>query len=105
MRKKVLIISYSYPPANVPAAQRPYSLAKYLDKTKYKVKVLTCANPDSSLGFDQSMNTDIEDVEVVKVKSAFNLNSQREVKKSTMHTEDKIGFNQKIKIKLFNLKS
>jgi glycosyltransferase involved in cell wall biosynthesis len=103
MRKKVLIISYSYPPANVPAAQRPYSLAKYLDKTKYKVKVLTCANPDSSLGFDQSMNTDIEDVEVVKVKSAFNLNSQREVKKSTMHTEDKIGFNQKIKIKLFNL--
>jgi len=31
-KKKILIISYSYPPANVPAAQRPYSFAKYLDK-------------------------------------------------------------------------
>ena len=37
MKKNVLIISYSYPPNNVAGAQRPYALAKYLDKEKYNV--------------------------------------------------------------------
>ena len=36
MKKNILIISYSYPPSNVPAAQRPYAVAKYLDKEKFE---------------------------------------------------------------------
>lgn len=102
MKKKVLVISYSYPPSNAPAAQRPYSLAKYLDKTKYKVTVLTCANPDSSMGFDKDMDSDIEGVNVIKVKAAINLKSQREVKNSTMQLETKRGLKQKLKIMFFN---
>lgn len=50
MKKKVTIISYSFPPANSPAAQRPYSIAKYIDKSTIQLNVLTCSNQDSSLG-------------------------------------------------------
>ena len=67
MKKKILIISYSYPPANVPAAQRPYSFAKYLDKSNYEVTVLTCANQDSSLGFDTLFNEELPDVKLLKI--------------------------------------
>ena len=37
VKKNVLIISYSYPPSNVPAAQRPYTVAKYLNKDVFDV--------------------------------------------------------------------
>ena len=72
--KNVLIISYIYPPYNAPAARRPYSWAKYLDKDKYKVTVLTCSNPDSSLGIDKTMNIELPNVTLIKVASALNSN-------------------------------
>lgn len=53
--KRLTIISYSFPPTNAPAAQRPYTIAKYLGKEGYKVNVLTCSNQDSSLGVDDEM--------------------------------------------------
>lgn len=47
---RVMIISYSFPPSNAPAAQRPYTIAKYLSRENYRVSVLSCSNQDSSLG-------------------------------------------------------
>lgn len=69
--KNIVIISYIYPPYNAPAARRPYSWAKYLDKTKYNVTVLTCSNPDSSLGMDASMNNELPGVTILKVASSL----------------------------------
>jgi len=48
--KKVLIISYSYPPSNAAAAQRPYFLAKYLKQNSFEPLVLTSNSTNSSLG-------------------------------------------------------
>ncbi|MGI6479161.1 MAG: hypothetical protein ACOX0M_06930 [Salinivirgaceae bacterium] len=48
--KKLFIISYSFPPSNAPAAQRPYSIAYYLGLEGFDVSVLSCKNQDSSLG-------------------------------------------------------
>jgi len=67
--KKVLIISYSYPPSNVPSAQRPYALAKYLNKDKYQVYVATCSNPESALGFNDKFNPELNGVKLIKIKS------------------------------------
>ncbi len=78
MKKKILIISYSYPPANVPAAQRPYSIAKYLDKNKFDVTVLTCGNQDSSLGFDTTFNEELQNVNLIKV-NGFKVSKNRTV--------------------------
>lgn len=68
-KQKVLIISYSYPPSNAPAAQRPYALAKYIDKEKYDVTVITCANADSSLGFNEGFDEALEKVKLIRIKS------------------------------------
>jgi len=77
-KKKILLISYSYPPANVPAAQRPYSIAKYLDKEKFDVTVLTCGNQDSSLGFDNTFNEKLPNVNLIKV-NGFKVSKNRTV--------------------------
>lgn len=69
MKKKVLVISYSYPPSNAPAAQRPYALAKYLDKSLFEVTVITCENADSSLGFDEGFDESSPGVRLVKIAS------------------------------------
>ena len=47
---KILIVSYSYPPDNTPAAQRPYFIAKYLSLMGHEVSVLTTGASNSSLG-------------------------------------------------------
>ncbi|GAP67905.1 hypothetical protein BA6E_101351 [Bacteroidales bacterium 6E] len=61
--KKITIISYSFPPSNTPAAQRPYSIAKYLGMQGHDIAVLSCSNQDSSLGFNGKL----------KYKQAFRL--------------------------------
>ncbi|HAQ21328.1 MAG TPA: hypothetical protein DCR40_19165 [Prolixibacteraceae bacterium] len=53
--KKLTIISYSFPPSNAPAAQRPYTIAKYLAQGGFKVSVLSCSNQDSSLGLQRQV--------------------------------------------------
>ncbi|MFC4691486.1 glycosyltransferase [Dokdonia genika] len=94
--KNILIISYIYPPYNAPAARRPYSWAKYLDKSKYKVTVLTCSNPDSSLGMDRSMNVDLPNVTLVKVKSSLKSNISKDLRDSnTIHNSS--GLKTKVK--------
>jgi glycosyltransferase involved in cell wall biosynthesis len=52
--RKILLVSYQFPPAGGVAVQRILSLAKYLPKHGYEVHVLCCRNPgipewDSSL--------------------------------------------------------
>lgn len=47
---KVLIVTYSYPPDNTPAAQRPYFLAKHLASMGHDVNILTTSASNSSLG-------------------------------------------------------
>ena len=70
-KKKVVIITYGYPPFNAPSVQRPYTLAKYLDKTVYEVVVITCPNADSSLGYDPNFDETLEDVSLLKVPAKF----------------------------------
>lgn len=69
MKKNVLILSYTYPPSNAPAAQRPYTLAKYLDKERYNVRVITCSNADSSLGFDEGFDPELPAVRLISIPS------------------------------------
>lgn len=87
MKKNILIISYSYPPLNDAGAQRPYALAKYLDKTKFNITVLTCKNPSSPIGINKGFNPSIENVTLIKIESfigssinSFNI-SKKESKK------------------------
>ena len=81
MKRNILIISYSYPPSNVPAAQRPYALAKYLDKEKYNITVITCSNADVSWGVNDRINPEIESVDLIKIKS-FLSRSATNIKKN-----------------------
>jgi glycosyltransferase involved in cell wall biosynthesis len=83
MKKKVVIVSYTYPPSNAPAAQRPYALAKYLDKSKYDVIVLTCSNADSSLGFEPNFNEELPNVNLIKTKAWIGTNASSLRQKST----------------------
>lgn len=69
MKKKILIIAYGYPPLNNAGAQRPYALAKYLDKTKFDITVLTCENPSSPIGVNVGFNPFLQNVSIIKVKS------------------------------------
>jgi hypothetical protein len=64
MKAKLLIISYSFPPDNVPAAQRPYFMAKYLQESGTTDNiVLTSQNAMSSLG--QSDWADLSSLNIV----------------------------------------
>ncbi len=56
MRPTVLIVSYSFPPANSPAAQRTYYFAKHLPTHDIHPVVLTTSKNISSLGYGQSMS-------------------------------------------------
>ena len=69
MKTNILIISYAYPPNNAAGAQRPYAIAKYLDKTKYNVTVLTCENPSTPLGINRGFDPSLEGVKLIKLKS------------------------------------
>jgi len=92
-KKKILIISYSYPPANDPAANRPYYFAKYLNKEKFDISVLTCSNQDSSLGFSDRKK--LNDIKMVFIKS-FNISKFRN--KNESNIKDKSTKYQKFKI-------
>lgn len=102
--KNILIISYIYPPYNAPAARRPYSWAKYLDKSKYDVTVLTCSNPDSSLGMDSSMDNTLPDVTLLKIKSALNSNVGSDLRDANLTTTQS-GVKTKLKQRLVKVGS
>jgi glycosyltransferase involved in cell wall biosynthesis len=71
MTKKVVIISYSFPPNNAPAAQRPYYFAKYLPLHNIEVTIITEANSIGSLG--NSNWADTSNMHIIKTGIANNL--------------------------------
>ena len=88
-KKKVLIISYSYPPSNVPAVQRPYNVAKYLNKENFDVTVIACANFDISWGINEGFNPELPKVNLIKINSLLgrgstSLKSYRAVSSKTL---------------------
>ncbi|MGJ8665817.1 MAG: glycosyltransferase [Patiriisocius sp.] len=101
IKKNVLIVSYTYPPSNAPAAQRPYAIAKFLDKQKFNVTVLTCGNADSSMGFDASFNPELPDVTLIKVATLFG-NKTADLRKHKTVAAN-ASLKTKIKSKIFNL--
>ena len=69
--KKILIISYNYPPDNAPAAQRPAAFHKYLETNSI---VLTPENAVSALGSEKEIDKDLEE-NVIRFGSVSILNS------------------------------
>lgn len=94
--KNLLILSYSYPPSNAPAAQRPFALAKYVDKNRYKVTVITCSNADSSLGFDTGFDPELPGVNLIQIKSKIG-SGAASFRKSTMAKQAKPSLVGRIK--------
>ena len=101
-KKKILIISYSYPPSNVPAAQRPYAVAKYLNKDEFDVSVITCGNADVSWGVNEGFNPELPKVNLIKINSLLGRGASS-LRKSTTTTEKNIV--NRIKASLFKLLS
>lgn len=64
--KKLLMISYSYPPSNAPAAQRAYFFAKYL--TEWNKVVITAEKYDSSLG-SSNWAEQLDDTMILRTKN------------------------------------
>ncbi len=85
-KKNILIISYAYPPNNAAGAQRPYALAKYLDKTKYNVKVITCENPDLPIGENKMLDPNLSGVDLIKIKSIIG-NSANTLRSEANHSK------------------
>lgn len=98
-RKNLLIISYGYPPLNDAGAQRPFALAKYLDKSKYNITVITCENPSSSLGVNKDFDPSITDVSLVKIRSYVGAGSTS----SLVNKKETSNIKTKIKTMVFNV--
>lgn len=101
-KKKVLIISYSYPPSNVPAAQRPYAVAKYLNKDEFDVTVITCGNRDTFYGVNHGFNPELPNVNLIKVNSLM-VGGASSLRKSS--TTPKKSLKNRFRATLFQLLS
>jgi len=74
--KKVLIISFSFPPSSNIGARRPFGFAKYLPKFGWEPIVLTPELPGRSIGKIKVIETDYKDV-ISFYKSKFGLDPQK----------------------------
>lgn len=103
MKKNLLIISNSYPPSNVPAAQRPYAVAKYLNKNNYDVTVITCGNPDTTWGVNEGFNPELPLVELIKVNSLLgkSVTGLRKNKTDTIQSEKSLKSKMKASLVKF----
>jgi len=98
-KKNVLIISYGYPPLNDAGAQRPYAIAKNLDKSKFNIKVIVCQNPNSVMGLNINFDPILGGVSIIKVKSYIGSNSNNFRDIVTQNT----SFKSKIKSLIFKV--
>jgi glycosyltransferase involved in cell wall biosynthesis len=101
-KKNILIIAYAYPPNNVAGAQRPYALAKHLDKDKYSIKVITCENPDLPIGKNENFDPNIDGVELLFIKSKLG-NSENKFRQQTHQKINKVTVISKLKYYLFKI--
>ncbi|MDF1744198.1 MAG: hypothetical protein P1V19_10945, partial [Gimesia sp.] len=68
-RKRLLLISYHFPPVGGAGVQRPVKFVKYLRQFGWDVSVLMAANPSVPV-FDNSLLDDIpEDTHLVKART------------------------------------
>jgi glycosyltransferase involved in cell wall biosynthesis len=68
-RKRVLLVSYTFPPVGGAGVQRPAKFAKYLPQFGWDVTVLTAANPSVPL-FDDSLCADVpKETVILKAKT------------------------------------
>lgn len=102
MKKNILIIAYAYPPNNVAGAQRPYALAKHLDKSKYNIKVITCQNPDLPIGKNENFDPSIDEVELIYIKSKVG-NSASKLRQQVNQADKKTTVLSKLKSFLFKI--
>lgn len=100
--KNLVIISYSYPPSNAPAALRPYALAKYIDKSMYNVTVITCSNQDSSLGTNSRFDETLQEVKLIKIKSPVG-GQAAGFREAAMAGQTRKSIKQTVKKMVFNL--
>ena len=71
--KKVLIISYSFPPLQDIGSQRPYGLAKYFPKYGWEPIVLTVKHPGKLPDGIRIIETDYKEIlKEIKLKVGFN---------------------------------
>jgi len=93
--QKVLMISYAFPPVNLPSAQRPYCFAKHLGASNIYTTILCAKNPDSVYG----VNSVCDEIDNVSIIRTFNLSlkwfrkTKNKINLSTVY--DKKGFNLK----------
>ncbi len=95
--KKVLIITYYWPPAGGPGVQRALKFVKYLPKFGWEPVVLTVENPDSPVD-DISLSNDIpEGTKIYKTKSLepFELYKKFTGKKSNEKIPNDVLLNKK----------
>ena len=73
IRKKVLMIAYSFPPEAGSAVQRPLKFVKYLRNYGYEPIVLTCGRNNSITSlYDESLERDIPDgVKIIRIDDEF----------------------------------
>ena len=66
--RKILIITYYWPPSGGPGVQRVLKFCKYLNETDWKPIILTVENGDFPV-FDQTLEKDVVGYEIYKSKS------------------------------------
>ena len=66
--RKILIITYYWPPSGGPGVQRMLKFCKYLNKTDWKPIILTVENGDFPV-FDQTLEKDVVRYKIYKSKS------------------------------------
>ena len=76
--KKVLIIAYSFPPANNIGAQRPYQIAKYLPRNGWEPVILTIKREGGCLTELKVIETNYKDI-ISSVKSTLGYKSDKTI--------------------------
>ena len=66
--KKILIVTYYWPPSGGPGVQRVLKFCKYLNETGWKPIILTVENGDFPV-FDQTLEKDVLGYKINKSKS------------------------------------
>ena len=62
--KKILIVTYYWPPSGGPGVQRVLKFCKYLNETDWKPIILTVKNGDFPV-FDQTLEKDVLDIRFI----------------------------------------
>lgn len=99
--KKILFITYFFPPASLSAAQRSYSFIKHIDKTRFSPLVLTPKYADSPYQLDKNYNDQQLQIPIIRY-GGISLDFFRNLKNKQMASNKTISESKKPN-KLFSL--